>query len=465
MTQFSFTQPTAIVGMGNTGLSCAKFLSKNNCPYVVLDSRQSPPLIGQFEKLLPDDKLLIGDFDFELLKKYSQIIVSPGISIRDKIFQALQAEGCFILGDIELFFQNVSKPVIAITGSNGKSTVTTLVEKIAQGCGIKAIAGGNLGTPALDLFETHSDLYILELSSFQLETTYSMKTLSATVLNVSEDHMDRYHDIEDYRQVKESIYQNCQWKVFNRDENPNSYTASNDNDYENYVTFGHDEPKHDQYGLTKENHHYLLKKGDHTIIESKAIKLTGTYNYMNVLAAVALLEPLKLDESIQQKVISEFSGLSHRCEWVDEIQGVQYYNDSKGTNTGATIAAINGFESVINSSNGRLFLIAGGVGKDADFDPLAVMIKQKVYMTLLLGQDASIIRESALVIGVPENQLILCKSMQEAVATANELANEGDIVLLSPACASFDLYENYVQRGNDFKSKVHALKENLNHVN
>lgn len=450
---FDFTIPTLIVGMGGTGLSCARYLDKNNCLFAMADSRQEPLQIGEIKKEFPQISFITGEFNLDRFKGYQQFIVSPGISIRNELFQKLQQQGCLVIGDIELFAQVVEQPVIAITGSNGKSTVTTLVEKIANDCGVNAVAGGNLGTPALDLLESKSELYILELSSFQLETTYSLKTLSATVLNVSEDHMDRYNDLEDYRRVKESIYQNTEYAVINRDESMSAGKQIKDC---HVISFGSDRPEQDNYGLVKVNHSYRLNKGSHTFVQSDELRLKGIYNFLNILAALALLEPLKLNEQQQNNAVKNYKGLAHRCEWVEAIAGVQYYNDSKGTNTGATIAAIKAFET--NNRDPKTILIAGGVGKDADFSELGKVIERKIKATILMGADSGIIKKTALKAGTKNKALYTVDSMQDAVLTANKLAKTGDVVLFSPACASFDMYQNYIKRGEDFKEKVRALK-------
>jgi len=470
---FDFSIPTLIVGMGSTGLSCARYLKQRNCPFAFADSRQEPSSLKDVRKDFSPLVIMTGDFNIEKFKAYKQIIVSPGISVRSQLFTALQQQGCLIIGDIELFAQVVNKPVIAITGSNGKSTVTTLIEKIAQDCGVKAVAGGNLGIPALDLLVTQSELYILELSSFQLETTYSLQTLSATVLNVSEDHMDRYDDLDDYRSVKESIYNNTYNAIVNMDEKITFEHVLNaiDNGDEKYnvILFAkainqdvliNSDMKKSIYSIINNK---SLVKGDYELIQTRDIKLKGSYNYLNVLAALALLEPLQLDQQQQLKAIKEYKGLPHRCEWVDKISGVEFYNDSKGTNTGATIAAIDGFESAVDKKayERSVILIAGGVGKDADFSELGEIIEKKIKSTVLMGIDSELIKICALNAGARNDSFYSVKSMAEAVSTAADIAEAGDLVLFSPACASFDMYANYIKRGDDFKEKVLALKGEL----
>ncbi|HHE65748.1 MAG TPA: UDP-N-acetylmuramoyl-L-alanine--D-glutamate ligase [Bacteroidetes bacterium] len=472
---------TLIVGMGGTGLSCARYLKKRNCQFSIADSRQEPPCLESVKHEFNNNLIVTGDFNYELFKQYKQIIVSPGISIRSELFTSLRTQGCLIIGDIELFTQVVEKPVIAITGSNGKSTVTTLVEKIARDCGIKAIAGGNLGIPALDLLDSQSDLYILELSSFQLETTYSLKTISATVLNISEDHMDRYTDLDDYRQIKESIYNNTDNAIINHHELITFARVKQAIDagekQSSVVLFGEDslpaeaskksvnskEAIHCEFELLDGE---VLTQNKKAIMQAKDIKLKGKYNYLNVLAALALLKPLHLDLNRQIKSIKEYSGLPHRCEWVADVNGVDFYNDSKGTNTGATIAAIDGFEvnSSLEHDKKTLILIAGGVGKDADFKELGEVIEKKIKFTVLMGVDSGQIKSSALHAGAKNDDFYTVESMQDAVLTANNLAGSGDVILFSPACASFDMYQNYMKRGDDFKEKVLVLKDELKNV-
>ncbi|MCU7831062.1 MAG: UDP-N-acetylmuramoyl-L-alanine--D-glutamate ligase [gamma proteobacterium symbiont of Lucinoma myriamae] len=462
-----------IVGMGGTGLSCARYLKKRNCAFAIADSRQAPTAFECVKKEFETSRIITGEFDYEVFKNYKQIIVSPGISVRSELFSSLRAQGCLVIGDIELFTQVVEKPVIAITGSNGKSTVTTLVEKIAQDCGIKAIAGGNLGIPALDLLESQSDLYILELSSFQLETTYSLKTIAATVLNISEDHMDRYTDLDDYRQVKERIYNNTENAIINPQEEITFERLKQRIDTEEFsmILFGEALSSAQELNCEFELlDGEVLTQANKNILQAKEIKLKGKYNYLNVLAALALLKPLHLDLEQQIESIKNYSGLPHRCEWVDSINGVDFYNDSKGTNTGATIAAIDGFEMNDGLAHDKrtVILIAGGVGKDADFKELGKVIKKKIKFTILMGIDAQQIKASALNAGAMNDEFYNVSSMHDAVVIAKGLAKSGDVILFSPACASFDMYQNYMKRGDDFKKNVllltAALKDELKNV-
>ncbi len=446
--QFDFDQPALIIGMGKTGLSCARFLHKNNVPFAMADSRELPPLMDSIRNEFAAVKLITGDFQIESFLPYQQFLISPGISIRESIFLQLQQQGKTILGDIELFAQVVDKPVIAITGSNGKSTVTTLVEAMAKACDIKVAAGGNLGQPALDLLTTQSELYILELSSFQLETTYSLKPLSACVLNISEDHMDRYADMNDYRQVKETIYKQCLNKVINKQEF--EFIAKFHAD--EVILFGAEPAKDNEYGMTLQDGKICLTKGSRILLTEDQIRLKGEFNYLNILAAIALLEPLQLSEKKLLTAAKDFKGLAHRCEWIAMINGIAFYNDSKGTNPGATIAALESFSQ-------PEILIAGGVGKDADFSELGRCISRKVKAAVLLGADAGLIKSAAEKAGIEAEVLHQVKTMQEAVITAFNLAAADDVIVFSPACASFDMYANYIQRGEDFTRQVLALNQ------
>ena len=456
---FVCSQSTLVVGLGATGLSAARYLTEKNCPVALADTREDSQFQEQLGREFPHAEIVLGEFNYEQFKVYPQIIVSPGVSVRSELFKTLQENGHLIIGDIELFAQVTDKPVIAITGSNGKSTVTTLVEKIANDCGIKTIAGGNLGIPALDLLKTGSELYILELSSFQLETTYSLKTLSAVVLNVSEDHMDRYQDMNDYRSVKQSIYAHTDWAVINKDEAELVQFAKKNLSAEQCLYFGSDKPADNEYGLQQTGSYYNLNKGEKILLNSKMIHIKGIYNYLNILSAIALLEPLSLDKQKMAQAINGYAGLLHRCEWVAEIDNVQYYNDSKGTNAGASIAAINGLETIADKpyEQRQLILIAGGTGKDADFSELGQVIKEKVKALILMGKDARLIYQSTVQAGMDNEWIYQVQAMQDAVLQARQLAVAGDQVLLSPACASFDMYENYIARGNDFKEIVTGL--------
>jgi UDP-N-acetylmuramoylalanine--D-glutamate ligase len=349
------------------------------------------------------------------------------------------------MGDIEMFARQVNAPVIAISGSNGKSTVTTLVGEMARQAGLKVAVGGNIGTPALDLLAQQAELYALELSSFQLELLQSLKPLAATVLNVSPDHMDRYRDVEHYSQVKQHIYHNCKVAVINRDDARVSQMTTGQRLISGF-TLG--EPAAGDFGLREFDGEVWLCKGGKKLLAESELKLGGRHNTANALAALALGEAANIDVDDMLATLLRFTGLPHRTQWVRERDGVSWYNDSKGTNVGATLAAIEGMQV-----KNKLILIAGGLGKGADFSPLKNAVRDKVRLVVLIGQDAAKI-EQALEDVVP---VMLASSMQEAVHIADDLSHPGDCVLLSPACASFDMFRGFEHRGEVFMRAVEAL--------
>jgi UDP-N-acetylmuramoylalanine--D-glutamate ligase len=333
--------------------------------------------------------------------------------------------------------------VIGITGSNGKTTVTALVGELLKAAGISTIVGGNIGIPILNtLNQKVPEVYVLELSSYQLETTYSLALESATVLNISEDHMDRYTSIEEYAKAKYRIFNHAKKIILNRDD---EYLKSQIN--EDSVTFGnHSDEKN--YGIKKNGNQYFIAKGNAEIISLDEIKLKGLHNIQNIMAALALCEPFKISNDVIKKVVSQFKAPPHRVEYVDSISGIDFYNDSKGTNLGATIAAI-------QSMSKPVLLIAGGDGKNQNFKPLINILKSKVKNISLIGKDAQIMQEVFSDKGIP---VCIEKNLELAVIKSFELANSGDVILLSPACASTDMFKNYVQRGEVFKDCVSKLK-------
>ncbi|MEH6456105.1 MAG: UDP-N-acetylmuramoyl-L-alanine--D-glutamate ligase [Cocleimonas sp.] len=451
---------TVIVGLGTTGLSVARYLSNQNREFAVVDSRQTPPCADELFSLNDSDTTHhFGDFDTPLLTNAKQIVINPGIAVATPEIVAAKQAGVEVLGDIELFCRAVysnptTQPVIAITGSNGKTTVTTLLDLMAKESGVEVGTGGNIGTPALDLLSgLDKELFILELSSYQLETTPSLQTLAAVILNLSEDHLDRYdNDLEQYAEAKALIYNNCQHVIYNREDEYSTRFAILTATNENTVSFGLDKPKTGQYGLQIQNNIEWLAKGDDLLIPVSEVKQIGKHNIANSLAALALGEVAGLKMSSMLKVLSEFAGMEHRTQWVSELNKVNFYNDSKGTNVGATLSALSGL-------SGKTVLIAGGQAKGADFLPLQSVILEKARAVVLIGEDAEKI--SAVVDdSVPQ---MFVNTMQEAVEKAYAFADKeaGDNVLLSPACASFDMYENYIKRGQVFIESVNNLEQQL----
>lgn len=433
-----------IVGLGKTGLSVARYLLQQGCQIAVNDSRPNPPGLTELKEISPAIKLSLGKFDEELLSRADELIVSPGISLKEPAIAKQIARGIPAIGDVELFARVAKAPIIGITGTNGKSTVTTLVGEMAHTAGLKVKVGGNLGTPVLDLLDDQADLYVLELSSFQLETTHSLKTISAVVLNISPDHMDRYQNLEEYVFAKQVIYQGCQTPVINR-EDPVSFSGLKNPAIA--VSFGLNEPQAGQFGLRQKN----LVFGTENLMAIDEVKIKGMHQIANALAALALGYAAKLPMPAMLASLKTFQGLAHRCQWVAAIDDVDWYNDSKGTNVNSTLAAIEGLGSVIG---GKLILLAGGQGKQQDFTPLAASVKKYVSEVILIGEDAKIIAAAL------QNTVPICfaQDLAEAVKIAKKAAKKQDAVVLSPACASFDMFNNFEHRGEVFMSLVRELK-------
>jgi UDP-N-acetylmuramoylalanine--D-glutamate ligase len=437
---------TVIVGMGKTGYSCARFLAARNVSFAMTDSRKNPPLLEAIRKEFPHVPLYTGGFDAEMLAGAENLILSPGVSRFNPAIVAAAASGATVCGDIELFCRQATAPIVAITGSNGKSTVTTLVGEMARAAGLKAGVGGNLGTPALDLLaEGAVDVYVLELSSFQLETVASLNAAAAVVLNVSEDHMDRYRSMHDYTEAKARIYAGAGAMVINLDD-PAVVNMQRRGRVARSFTLR--EPQGDEYGVRSYGDVRWLVRGREQLLPVTEIRMAGDHNAANALAALALGDILRLPREPMLHVLRTFPGLPHRCQWTGEINGVRWYNDSKGTNVGASCAAIKGL-----AMNKNLVLIAGGDGKGADFSSLAEIAAMYLRAAVLIGRDGPAIKK-VLQNVVPVGD---AKDMDDAVIKAAGFAERGDVVLLSPACASFDMFEDYRARGEAFKAAVNRL--------
>jgi len=436
---------TLIVGLGVTGLSVVRHLKDQGQEVVVIDSRTQPPGLEELRERYPDVSVYTGCFDEALFMGAAQIIVSPGVPLSEPVIQHGIQQGVETIGDVELFAREVKAPVIAITGSNGKSTVTMLVGEMAKHAGLNVAVGGNIGVPVLDLLRQQADLYVLELSSFQLETLHSLKPVSAAVLNVSADHMDRYESVEAYAKVKQEVYKQCKVSVINRDDEKVKAMTTG----QHFVSgFTLHEPAAGDFGLREFNGEAYLCKGGQKLIAENEVKLGGRHNIANALAALALCEAANISMDDMLCALREFSGLPHRTQWLANKQGVDWYNDSKGTNVGATLAAIEGLVA-----KNKIILIAGGIAKDADFTPLKNAVKEKVRLVVLVGRDAPQI-EQALEGVVPA---LYARDMDDAVHIAADLAHLGDSVLLSPACASFDMFRGFEHRGEVFAEVVAAL--------
>jgi UDP-N-acetylmuramoylalanine--D-glutamate ligase len=443
---FDKTCRTLVVGLGETGLSVARFLSRQGVPVAVVDSREQPPGLERLRTELPDDvALFLGEFNAGAFERAQQIVISPGVSMQEPQIAAAVARQVPVIGDIELFAQTVTAPVIAVTGSNGKSTVVTLLGAMARRAGLDVRVGGNIGTPALDLIKDEEpDLYVLELSSFQLETVHSLRPQAAVVLNISADHMDRYHDLQAYAAAKQSIFRQAALQVFNLDD---PVVAALVDRARPHVGFTRQQPAANDYGLVEIDAVTWLVHGELRIMPASSICMTGQHNLTNALAALALGEAAGIPLHNMIETLAEFQGLPHRMQYVAEQGGVRWFNDSKGTNVGATLAAIEGFDE-------KLVLIAGGDGKGADFSPLAAVMQRKGRGVVLIGKDAALL-EAVLQGVVPVRH---AADMPQAVRLAAELSRHGDCVLLSPACASTDMYRNFEARGDAY---VQAVQEYL----
>lgn len=434
-----------VVGLGRTGLSCARYLQSRGLSFAVTDSRAAPPESSALEKLAPAAEVRFGGFDEALLDGASQIVASPGVSLKEPFLMSAAVRGIPIIGDIELFVREAKAPIAAITGTNGKSTVTTLVGLMANAAGRRAITGGNLGRPALDLLDDPvPELYVLELSSFQLETTLSLRASAAAVLNVTPDHMDRYATIEEYAAAKERIFQRCEAAIVNMDD-----IAVRTMHYQPSRVLGfslHADPAADYY-VHHQGDDVILMQGRERMVAMSELKIRGLHNAANALASLAMCDALNLSRAACLQALRDFPGLPHRSQWVADVKGVRFVDDSKGTNVGATLAAVAGMP-------GSLVLIAGGQGKGQDFKPLAQAFRGKVRHVVLLGQDAKLL--DAALRGVATTQF--AKDMNEAVQLAANAARPGETVLLSPACASLDMFRDYGHRGDVFAAAVKGLQ-------
>ena len=437
-----------VLGLGETGLSVVRWLLAQGAVVSVADSRENPPNVQVVRTEMPEVAVYLGDFDAEILKTSEFLVVSPGIALSEPAIQAALNVGIPAIGDVELFaqYRPNSAKVIAITGANGKTTVTTLVGEMCKAAGLKTIVAGNIGLPVLDaLMMEVPDVYVLELSSFQLETTNSLMVDAATVLNLTEDHMDRYADMSAYAAAKAHIFYHAKCQVLNRDD---AWSMIMERPSLKHITFGLSADQQ-AFGVAEINNEIWLCEGECQLINAGDMHIKGAHNATNALAALALCRAIGLEYAPLLSVLYEFKGLPHRVEWVAEINDVAYYDDSKGTNVGATCAALSGFPQ-------KVVLIAGGDGKGQDFSPLQPAVNNNARAVVLIGRDALLIEQALAETDVP---IYHAHDMQEAVTIARRVAQANDAVLLSPACASFDMYKNYISRAEAFVAAVKGLEE------
>ncbi len=443
---------TLVLGLGDTGLSAARWLAARGAVVSVADSRELPPNAQALREALPEAMLHCGPFKDEVLQAADLLVASPGVPLAEPAVARALQKGIEVAGDVELFARAIKASqakVIAITGSNGKSTVTAMCGAMSEAAGKLTCVAGNIGLPVLDaLMDIEAgrmdepEVWALELSSFQLETTVSLDADAATVLNVSEDHLDRYPGMEAYAAAKARIFSGRGVQVLNRDDARVMAMAIAGR---RQVSFGLQAAAGDDFGLSEGN----LCRGSERLMAVAELPLAGLHNAANALAALALTTSIGLPEAGLLQGLRQFKGLPHRVEFVDEIDGVRFYDDSKGTNVGATEAALHGMER-------KVVVILGGDGKGQDFAPLKKAVAANARAVVLIGRDAPLIEKAIAGAGVP---LEKAATMEAAVKLAFELAGEGDAVLLSPACASFDMFRNYAHRAEVFVRAVRALRQ------
>jgi UDP-N-acetylmuramoylalanine--D-glutamate ligase len=447
-----------VLGLGDTGLSCARWLARQGAEITVADTRANPPHAVRLAQEARGAQLVCGPFTPDSFAAAELIVISPGLPVADPLVQQAIGRGVEVVGDVELFARALSSlltphsspaKVVAITGANGKSTVTTMVGDMCRKAGLKTVVAGNIGLPVLDaLIECEAtglpEVFVLELSSFQLETTSSLHPDAAVVLNLSEDHMDRYAGMAEYAAAKARIFAGEGVQVLNRDD---ALSLAMARPGRRVATFGLNPPQEGQFGLLEN----ALAEGDRKLMPVATLPVAGLHNAANALAALALCRAIGLDYAPIIQALAEFKGLPHRVEWVDEIGGVTFYDDSKGTNVGATEAALKGMP-------GKVVLIAGGDGKGQDFSPLRAAAAAHARAVVLIGRDAGLIEAALQGAGV---SLVRCATLEQAVEKGFALALPGDAVLLSPACASWDMFRNYAHRAEVFIAAVRELKQGL----
>jgi UDP-N-acetylmuramoylalanine--D-glutamate ligase len=435
---------TLVVGLGKTGLSCVRYLSGlGQCVHVV-DTRAQPPGLPFLEKDFPAVTTDLGLVDEAVLDQVDQVIVSPGLPMDMPLLQAARARKLPVLSDIDLFVAAARAKVVAITGSNGKSTVTCMLNDMVLAAGLKVATGGNLGVPALDLLSDEiPDFYLLELSSFQLERSGYLSLHAAVVLNISPDHQDQHRSYQEYIEAKARIFESCEYPVVNRDDPVVMGMLKGESEY---TAFTLSEPRGQDLGIRLVDGQRWLSRGSTGLMPADQLTLVGRHNEANALAALALGSVMGLADAPMTSALGSFRGLDHRTQEVRRRNGVLWIDDSKGTNVGATVAAVRGLD-------GPLVLIAGGLSKQADFRPLAAALDQRTLGIVLIGRDADSLRRD-LETAAP---IHMAGSMQEAVGKAESLATPGSTVLLSPACASQDMFDDYAHRGRVFTDCVRRL--------
>jgi UDP-N-acetylmuramoylalanine--D-glutamate ligase len=438
-----------VLGAGLTGLSCVRYLKENGLTCSVNDSRTNALNIDVFKQDFPSTPLILGRWDKALIASADILLVSPGIDTHIADIAGTINEKTIVAGDVELYCQNNNTPILAVTGSNGKSTVVSLLAFIGQKLGKKVELGGNIGVPVLDQSKKLLDCLVLELSSFQLETLRSMQAIAGAVLNISDDHLDRHKTLENYIAIKQGIYPQCQTAVINRDDVSTHVTGN----VQNVISFGSGPATQGHFGLDVIDGQTQCMFGSTALIGVNKLPIAGLHNALNCLAVLALGHCAGWSINEMVKHLVEFKSLEHRCQLVSNYKNVQWINDSKATNVGATLAAIEGLAAMMPATN-NLYVIAGGEGKGADFSPLQTVIAKYVEHVFTLGKDGNEIALLAKQAQTKNTQVI---SIEEAVNTLRDIVKSGDIVLLSPACASIDMFKNFAERGDVFVNAVNNI--------
>ncbi len=439
-----------VIGLGETGLSIIHYLKYHNSKIVrIFDTRDNPPHQDQLTQF----DLCFGSLDYKKMQDIDVLVLSPGVSIYDEALQLALKNGILVVGDIELFalaIKSWNSKVIGITGSNGKTTVTSLTGYLANGLGYKTLVAGNIGDPVLDSYLEVTktgitpEVVVLELSSFQLESTYSLDLASATVLNISEDHLDRYRDYLEYAYVKANIFNNCKIQVLN-ELDPFVKAMARPNLEQYYFSINGTS----QYTIVKKNSITYLEINGKQVLDCSKLGLVGTHNFQNCLASIALLDGARINYSEDKLIdlLTKFQGLEHRMQKVLVKDGITYIEDSKGTNVGAVVAGVSGLDMPVN-------LILGGDGKGQDFSPLRQLVLDKCKSVAIIGQDKLLIDKVLQGINIPIKNF---NTLEEAIVFLFENAVSGDCIVLSPACASWDMFDNYKHRARVFVETIYEI--------
>lgn len=441
-----------VIGIGQTGQSCMRFFSRSDLTFSVFDTRENPEVNDHLLQEFSNVEFRFGAAKVAILDEADQLVLSPGVDLSDPIFRNIDVSSKEVTNDIAIFSDVAAAPKVLITGSNAKSTVTTLLGKMAESAGLRVAVGGNLGKPALDLLDDESETYILELSSFQLEYCSNLGAKVAAILNISNDHLDRHHSMDNYHRIKQRIYQGAESIIFNRHDPLTRPLHSSSST--SLKSFGIDQPKAGHYGVVEIDGEQFISRGLDLLLAVEEIPLQGEYNLMNIVAAIAIGDMANIPMNAMVSAIKDFNGLPHRCERVAIVAGVTYYNDSKATNEGATVSAV---LSMSKLTDGEVVVILGGRAKQDDFSSLFAQLQDVRYKVIVIGESAELIQSFA-----PKDIVVFnADSLPLAVEQAEAVSVAGDIVLLSPACASFDMFDSFEQRGEIFKQAVLSLTSDI----